>query len=298
MTRVPSFLIIGAMRAGTTTIFQDLEPHPEIFMPENKEPELLCMEGAGVDKILRRYALLFRRARPAQICAEASTAYTKCPDYLGVPGSARQICGLGLKLLYVVRDPIARARSAHHHDTALGEMSLPIDSAMRSEPRFLNYSRYAMQLESWLEEYPPEQFFVVRLEDYIKNREKWAKRICNFLEIDPSALPTPSEKAFNKAMNRPTSSGFWRRYVHRQHWYEHYVKPTLPRGLRRGLAGFLLPKAAPAAEPLAADTVRWMVDELGSDTERFEALFREMWSDNYDPVTRYDLRTRYLSAAA
>jgi hypothetical protein len=298
MTRLPNFLIIGAMRAGTTTLFQDLETHPDIFMPENKEPAFLCHTRTDRPTVLGRYGRLFQNAAPHQLCAEASTAYTKLPDWPGVPAYAKDICGPDLKMVYIVREPIARARSAHHHDISKRDVALPIDRAMREVPRFLDYSRYAMQLDAWLESFPPEQIYVLRFEDYVADRESWARRVCAFLGIDPAALPKPSDEVFNQTANRPTSTKFWRRYVHGQDWYELYVKPKLPRAVRQRAAELVLPKAPAAAEPLAPETVRWMIGEIADDTARFEKLFQEIWPANYTADKVYDLEARYRPAAA
>jgi len=298
MNQPPHFLIIGAMRAGTTTLFQDLERHPQLFLPEYKEPEFLCDDGILDGREAKRYARLFAEAKPGQLRAEASTAYTKLPDRTGVPARARAVCGPDLKLIYIVREPISRARSAHHHEISKREVALPIDAAMREAPRFLNYSRYAMQLEAWLEVFAKEQFFVLRFEDYVAAREDWARRVCTFLGVDPLALPTPSDDVFNKTANRPTSTPFWRRYVHTSPWYEQYVKPRLPRGLRHRAAELLLPKAPPAPERFAPETMNWMVETLRPDTERFETLFRTHWPETYTSANGYDLDARYSFSAA
>jgi hypothetical protein len=289
------FLIIGAMRAGTTTLFEDLRPHPDLFLPEHKEPEYLCSDEVLADGGAKAYGRLFRHARADQLCGEASTAYTKAPHHAGVPARARRVAGEGLKLVYIVREPVARARSQHHHEIGQSWTNLPIDRAMREEPRFLDVSRYAMQLDLWLEHFDPANLMILRFEDYVAARDAQLAAVCRFLGVDPARLPPPSEEAFNKTAGRPSTNRFWRRFVHGQVWYEEYVKPYVPRGLRRRAAAALLPQAPAEAEALAPATVAYMVEALGADTERFERLFETHQPDLYRAATRYDPVRRYAS---
>src|SRR5262245_34426917 len=85
----PDFLIVGAMKAGTTSLHRDLNLHPQIFLPEEKEPEGLCHDRVLSARGRRRYARLFRPSRAGQMRGEASTAYTKLPEWQGVPARAR-----------------------------------------------------------------------------------------------------------------------------------------------------------------------------------------------------------------
>ena len=108
----PDFLIVGAMKAGTTTLYHDLSEHPDIFLPVLKEPEVLTTLER-LDEMRAYYARLFRPARPGQLKGEASTAYTKRPNNEGVAEKARALCGDGLKIIYIRRDPVERIRSQY-----------------------------------------------------------------------------------------------------------------------------------------------------------------------------------------
>src|SRR3954463_6324498 len=81
---LPNFLIIGAMKGGTTSLYHYLRPHPEVFMPVTKELHFFVAEknlllGPGW------YERRFRGAGDAIAVGEASTDYTKYPLYQGVP---------------------------------------------------------------------------------------------------------------------------------------------------------------------------------------------------------------------
>jgi hypothetical protein len=102
---LPTFIVIGAMKAGTTSLYHYLREHPQIFMPKAKELDFFAVETTwrrGIDW----YAEQFAGAGGDEIArGEASTAYSKYPHYPNVPERiARAIPGC--QLIYVVRLPL------------------------------------------------------------------------------------------------------------------------------------------------------------------------------------------------
>ena len=91
--QIPDFLIVGAMKAGTTTLYRDLSGHPGIYLPEEKEPETLVRFGNDEAAILRDYKSLLGRSPKGALTGEASTVYTKRPLHEGVAERAWRICG-------------------------------------------------------------------------------------------------------------------------------------------------------------------------------------------------------------
>ena len=80
MTRLPDFIVIGAMKCATSTLHYQLAAQLGIFMSTPKEPNFFSDDKAfagGIDK----YAALFRAATPRDLCGESSTHYTKLPTY-------------------------------------------------------------------------------------------------------------------------------------------------------------------------------------------------------------------------
>ena len=95
---------------------------------------------------------------------EASNAYAKYPRHRGVP--ERIAAHLpDVRLVYVVRDPIARIRSHYQTKVAEGSEKAPFSDAVFGNPIYLDYSRYAMQIEQYLEHFPREQLLVITSED-------------------------------------------------------------------------------------------------------------------------------------
>jgi hypothetical protein len=281
MTRLPQFLVIGAMRAGTTTLYRDLQLHPAIFLPEEKEPNVL-IEAGTVAARRARYDRLFRLAADHQICGDASTNYAKQPDISGIPERARETVGAAIKLIYLTRDPIRRIVSQHHYETGMRLVTEPIDQAIRNHPRYIDFSRYAMQIEPWLTMFGRSNVMVVPFEQYVLDRPTTVAEICRFLDIDPTALAIPTDRSFNQAADLPVNTPAWRRLVFHRSWYRYYVKPLLPREVRERAARILLPRAPSVPETPSSASVAWLCSELTNDVRLLRDLFPEInfpWSD-------------------
>src|SRR5690606_18597197 len=128
--RLPDFLIIGAQKAGTTTLFRDLETHPQIAFSYHKEPHSLCYDQVLTPRGQRRYSDYFVHIKPGQICGEASTGYTRFPQFQGVAERALRVLGPDLRLIYIVRNPVDRVVSHHHHSVSEKGMPASVDDAV------------------------------------------------------------------------------------------------------------------------------------------------------------------------
>ena len=73
--KLPAFLIIGAMKSGTTTLYRDLLAHPDIFMPAHKEPSNLCHDRVLDENGLREYAHHFELAKSDQLIGVIASPY-------------------------------------------------------------------------------------------------------------------------------------------------------------------------------------------------------------------------------
>lgn len=239
----PDFLIIGAMKAGTTTLYRDLEPHPEIFLPQEKEPETLVKFGSDLDAVRKDYSSLYREAREGQIRGDASTIYAKRPDFEGAPEMARALCGNDLKIIYLMRDPVDRMISQYRHEFGLGEIDLPMIDAFETCHRYVDYSRYDWQLEPWQERFADENILGIGFEEYVADRKSTLERICRFLEIDFARLPPPMEdRIFNMSENKPVARGFIGDLVGSR-LYQRWLKPFIPRWARETVMRAILPVA-------------------------------------------------------
>lgn len=269
--RLPDFLIIGAMKAGTTSLYRDLLTNPAVFMPPTKEPNTLCNDRVLTDPGRREYAELFKAARPDQICGEASTAYTKMPTYTGVPQRAHAVLGPQLKLIYLVRNPLQRTISHHHHAFSYGRAARSIDEAVRSDPAFIQYSCYAMQVEPWLATFSPDNLRIILFEEYIRDRPRTIESLSTFLGLEPRPDLVQSDKIFNRAEDRTARVGTVER-LRRSAVYRRFLRHVLPFDLKDRIRAAVLPKAPPRPDPPTPDTIAIILNGVRDDAARLAAI--------------------------
>ncbi len=271
LLKLPGFLIIGAMKSGTTSLYRDLQLNPNIFMPDDKEPATLVDDGVLTDAGRSEYAALFRRARPEQICGEASTAYTKRPTHEGVPGRAHALLGPDLRIIYIVREPVSRAISHHRHLAGLQQLPPAFDAALAQDATLIDYGRYAMQVEPWIETFGPDRVRVIGFEQFVKQRRQGVRDMCAFLGVEANDEQIDDHRVYNASRGKPQMVGAWRT-LRSNVVYDRVVRPLLPRRVREMLRRALLPReAAPPAPPSAAALDR-MITAFRSDSERLQQL--------------------------
>jgi Sulfotransferase domain len=144
--RLPDFLVIGAMKSGTTTFYHDLAGHPHVYLAD-KELGALTRDISAP-----QYAAHFKHARINQLCGDVSTGYSMLPDVTGVVERAARQLSPRAKILYLVREPVQRAISHHYHYISLrpdDRMEPDIDACVRKYSSLTDYGRYGEQLEHW-----------------------------------------------------------------------------------------------------------------------------------------------------
>ena len=200
--RLPDFLIIGAMKAGTTSLYHYLGAHPEIFMPATKELDFFTREltwNRGWDWYRKQF---YKAGSGIKAVGEASTSYTKFPRYQGVPERIRT-CLPEVRLIYIVRNPLDRIRSHYQHNVAIGEERRPIDEAVLNEPVYVNYSKYWMQVERYLEHFDESALLIITSEDLREDRKRTVERAVRFVGADPD-MPIPVlAQEFYRTSERP-----------------------------------------------------------------------------------------------
>lgn len=185
---LPTFMLIGGLKCGTTSLHQYLNSHPEIVMSRPKEigffiPELTWELGT------EWYASHFDRS--AEVRGESSPHYTNRPRFDGVAERMRAVLGEHLRLIYMVRHPIDRMVSHYLHNVRAGYDDRPLHEALAEEPStYVDRSRYAFQLEPYLEVFGREQIAIFSREDLGRDRYETMKRIFSFLGVNPEFRST------------------------------------------------------------------------------------------------------------
>lgn len=185
--RLPDFLLIGATKGGTTSLHRWLGGHPGVWMPPDKELRYFTTQhewGRGPDW----YAAQFADAPEGAVVGEASNAYTRHPVYDGVPARIAAMLPEA-RLVYVVRDPMARIESHYRHRLVTGiEWRAPA-RALRADPRYVAASLYGHQVARYLEHFPVRQLLVLRSEEMFADPDAALARLGAFLGIDAAEGP-------------------------------------------------------------------------------------------------------------
>lgn len=190
--RLPDFLIIGAAKSGTSTLFTYLSKHPQIYTPpkeqtfllRHKEPNFFG-DDENYAKGIECYASLFNGAKPHQLCCEASTDYAKWPQF---PESAARIASTlpKVKLIYIMRHPVERAYSYYVHLHRGKKVQETFEEHLQRTSVCLDGSEYMIQIEQYLKFFPRESFLFLFLEEVSQKTTTTLQKTCVFLGIDHS----------------------------------------------------------------------------------------------------------------
>lgn len=259
---LPNFLLIGAMKAGTTTLYEDLTQLAGVYLPPEKEPDDLAFPEVETDAGLARYAAKFAAGEGIAVRGDASTSYAKLPTYDGVAERARKLLGPDVRILYLIRDPIKRIVSQYHHLHGLGLETRPLNEAVLEDETYVAYSQYERQLAPWRATFGDENVLVIRFEDYVSDRLTCLAQICRFISVPaPSDVDeTHRNKSEGKHVVRDGSA--WAKIAHSD-FYLYRVKPLLPTTARDKIKALLLPKAKQLEETLSDATLSELKARLG-----------------------------------
>jgi sulfotransferase family protein len=180
---LPNLVVIGGLKCGTTSLHHYLALHPDVAMSRPKELNFFVAELSwelGADW----YASHFERGRAVR--GESSPHYTNRPRFAGVAERMRALLGEA-RIVYVVRDPIDRLLSHYLHNLGGGYDERPIAEALADErSSYWQRSRYAYQLEPYLDAFGRERVAIVTREELWRDRGTTMTRLFGFLDVDPS----------------------------------------------------------------------------------------------------------------
>lgn len=251
---LPSFLIIGAMKAGTTTLYEDLLPVNGLWLPPQKEPDDMATPAVETEAGLTSYKAKYASCPVGSMSGDASTAYAKMPTYTGVPARAKRLLGEDIRIIYMTRDPVKRVISQYHHLWGLEMEHRPINQAVLEDEQYVAYSRYSWQLQPWIDTFGTDRVMVVRFEDYLADRPAQLAKICAFLGTVPP-VDGPDETHRNKSEGKRVvlEGSLAQKFAHSR-LYLFTIKPLIPTSLRDKLKALVLPKAREMDDKLNHET--------------------------------------------
>jgi hypothetical protein len=291
---MPNFLLLGAPRCSTTTLYDVARQHPEIYMSPNKEPCFFAIEGLerrwlgprdqqGVHD-LGEYRRLFEGADRQRIVGEASTIYL---------GSERAVERARhhtpeAKLVAVLRNPADRAFSHYSLHRSQGREWLTFEDALEAEegraalgwsPAWLyrEAGLYGRQLERWLEAFPADQLKVFLYDDLKRDYPGVVKELWRFLGVSDFEPGISRWSASGRPRSGRLHAILWRQ----DHPVKRALRPVLPRRLRQRALHALMQRNVQPAE-IDPSTRRELLASYRRDIERTgELLGRDLtvWLD-------------------
>jgi hypothetical protein len=196
---LPDFLVIGAMKSGTSSLYAYLRSHPEIFMAREKEPSFF---GKNWSRGISWYEQLFEEAGEATAIGEASTQYSVYPFVPEVPSRIAELLP-NVRLIYLVRDPIERMLSEYHYNVIRGlERDRLADRSLLRDRTYEYASRYALQVEQYMERFDLSQILVLKSEDLRDDRIHTLRRIYAYLGVDNGWQPPNLREEYNRSSER------------------------------------------------------------------------------------------------
>ncbi len=250
----PDFVVIGAMKSATTTLHAQLACQPGIFMSRTKEPNFFS-DDAMYARGWPWYSALFRPAGAGDLRGESSTHYSKLPTYpRTLDRMTRDLPRL--KLIYVMRHPIDRLVSQYVHEVTVGRIAVDLREALIRHPELIDYSRYSMQLQPFLDAYGFSAVLPVFFPRLVGYSQEELERIGRFLGHERTLSwdqglkplnrggerlrPSPVREVLVQApvlttIRRRVMPGHWSQSLKRL-WHAHVEPPRLTPVLRARLS--------------------------------------------------------------
>jgi hypothetical protein len=250
MIRLPDFLILGAMKAGTSSLADWMNEHPQIFLPGK---EVQFFNGKNFGRGRDWYAAHFAgTAKP--VVGEKTPAYLYSEE---CAGRIRNFLGHP-RLIVVLRHPVDRMWSNYCHTVLRGQESLSFAGAVQADAErerqgnlfrcYARRSRYAFQMARYLEHFDRSRMHLLAFEDLMEKPQEELRRIYSFLGVEEGFQNQNLKQSKNRTVRIPRSPWLavrirqrlrskerWEKFVAAR-WPFFWKAPgRMPAGLRAGL---------------------------------------------------------------
>lgn len=278
----PNFLIIGAARSGTTSLYLYLDQHPDVYFSDVKELNFFSNPKYWA-KGFRWYESRFLPREPdIKRIGEASTSYTRAPFFRDTPQRIHDYRP-DMKLIYLTRHPVDRLVSHYLHRVQAGQELRPFSEIVLNleNEAFAWQSRYHYQLSHYLEYFNRNQLFVTSIDELKEVPESVMQAIFRFLDIDDSLKLEKVGKVFNANRNTTMKSALGLAIL--DFYREHIQQRALPYRLKRLIQRTAEIGATPIPAPEISETERGLLaDFYQNDARKLEQDFGVKTSHWFD----------------
>jgi hypothetical protein len=294
---MPNFLIIGVMKAGTTSLHYYLKQHPQIYMSKYKEPKFFAYEGREVnpnvtDPLLRKqyrvttladYQALFADAKNEKAIGEASPIYLHSPE---APERIRHYIPEA-HLFAILRHPVERAYSAYLHLQREGYKPNPnfaqeLDAEESRDPEnyapmwfYKRLSLYYQPVKTYLDIFGPDRVHIYLYEDFQARPVQVFQDMCRILGVEATFVPdmsirwnvtgVPKSRLLHKILttSHPIRNAFIHHIPGALRWKNHLrdsnlYKPPMALEVRRRLINYFREDICKLQELIQRDLSAWL----------------------------------------
>jgi len=233
---LPNFMIVGAQKSGTTTLYDILAQHSDIYLSSTKESKFFVEEekySKGIEFYSKEY---FSKYNGEKAIGEIDPEYIFFED---VPHRLRYDISKDLKLIFILRNPVARAYSHYLMTYKRGWDDLSFQEAILAEPdrieqdffskhhqSYISRGYYSKQIKRYLEYFPIENMrFIIMEDDFIQNKEETISNLLDFIGVSKNENIDIYKKSNESSQPR---FKFLRDLIFKPNGVKKLLKPLIP----------------------------------------------------------------------
>jgi hypothetical protein len=310
---LPTFFIVGAAKAGTTSLYHYLNQHPDVYMSPNKEPHWFSrvrpVPGQDSRPVAseEEYLELFNEWNGESAIGEASPSYLWDEE---APYRIKEAVPHA-KIIAILRDPVERAYSHYLMQVREGKEDLPFMAALQQDYHeenkawsasrlYVDLGFYADQVQRYLEVFGEEQVKIcLYAKELIRNPRALLKSVMEFIEVDPRYAASVRTDTWSNTYAVPRSRlalDVFRSRIRRSRRFEALKEKLIPdQRLRARIRETLLYKAGTKPQ-MDVQARKFLIDLYREDVHRLASLIdRDLghWLQTDGPKAYGGLRAMY-----
>jgi len=264
MSVEPTFLIIGAQKCGTTSMYYYLSEHPQVFVP-TKIKEIAFFSDK-YSTAFNHYLKYFKGSENYVARGEATPNYSSWPH--SKKASERIARHLpNVKIIYMVRHPLERLASAYVQLLENGTIDMPFNRAVRDDRRLLETSRYWSRISDYRKYFADENIQCVFLEDLKADPNRTLRRCFEYLNVDPTVSPPSARHAWGTREDKTIPRKCLPNWI-RQSNIIRSIYDEIPMRWRERIKP--LHRSRLTAETTwDKGTIKWAADQISEDAAEF-----------------------------
>jgi hypothetical protein len=237
----PKFLIVGAAKSGTTSLFNYLNQHPDVYIPQVKECRFFSQlsnnfNGLGAEFYAnsgitdeKEYFHLFEECKD-KVCGDISNDYLYYYEKSII--NIKKYLDDDVKIVIILRNPVDRAYSNYIHHIRDGWEGVNFEGALKDEKRrikdnwgwsyhYVKTGMYFRQVEAYLDNFKNVKIYLF---DDLNNKEVLLKNLYEFLDINPM-LEFNNDEKFN--VSGFPKNNYLHNFINKDNLFKSFIKPIV-----------------------------------------------------------------------